>query len=319
LKRIAIQIAAVALVLGACAGGGGDEVAATVDGTDLTVAQVESLIDNGDEPVEPGELFAEVLTFSVIHDIVTRAAEEDFGITFTEDEIAAEADRIVEAELTEGQTREAFLQERGATESYLLQVAEQSLVASAVVEAVKEDMEPPTQEAIDTQMEQTTRDLTEVCASHILVASEEEAQAVLDRLEAGEEFANLAAELSTDTASGEQGGDLGCQQAGGYVPEFANAALEAELNVPTEPVISEFGYHILLVTERNEAQAADLPTEEETIDTLQNQAAGPAAQEWFDGRMAGAEVLVTERFGTWETDPDPVVVPPSTATTTTTG
>jgi foldase protein PrsA len=315
LKRIAIAIAAVALVLGACGSeGGGDEVAATIDGTDLTVAQVESLIDNGDQPIEPGTLFAEVLSFSVIHDIVTRAAEEDFGITFTEEEIATEADRIVQGQIAEGQTREAFLQERGATEVYLLQAAEQSLVASAVIEAVKEDLEAPTQEAIDTQMEQTTRDQTEVCASHILVATEEEAQAVMDRLEGGEEFANLAAELSTDTMSGEQGGDLGCQQAGGYVPEFANAALDAELNVPTEPVASEFGYHILLVRERTEAQ----PTEEEVIDTLQNQAAGPAAQEWFDERMAAAEVLVTEKFGTWETEPEPGVIPPSTGTTTTT-
>jgi parvulin-like peptidyl-prolyl isomerase len=318
LKRTAILIAAFALVLAAC-GGGGDEVAATVDGTDLTVSQVESLIDNGGEPIEPGALFAEVLTFSVIHDIVTRAAEEDFDITFTEEEIAAEADRIVEGELAEGQTREAFLQERGATEVYLLQAAEQSLVASAVIEAIKEDLDPPTQEEIDTEMEQTSRDLTEVCAAHILVATEEEAQAVVDRLEAGEEFANLAAELSTDTMSGEQGGDLGCQQAGGYVPEFATAALEAEIDVPTEPVVTEFGYHIILVNERNDAQPADLPTEDEVIDLLQNQAAGPGAQEWFDGRMADAEVVVTERFGTWEVEPEVGVIPPSAAPTTTTG
>ena len=309
MKKLAIPVMAIALVLGACAGGG--EVAATVDGIDVTVVDVESLIDNGDEPVEPGDLFAEVLTFSVIHNIVTRAAEEDFGITFTEDEIAAEADEIVEGGLAEGQTREAFLQERGATEVYLQQAAEQSLVATAVVEAIKGDLEPPTQEEIDTQMEQSTKDLTEVCASHILVATEEEAQEVVARLDAGEEFANLAAELSTDTMSGQQGGDLGCQQVGRYAPEFADAALVAELNVPTEPVVSEFGVHILLVTERNEAQPADLPTEEEVIDTLQNQAAGPGAQEWFDGRMADAEVVVTERFGTWVLEPDPEVVPPT--------
>lgn len=309
MKKLAIPLMAIALVLGAC--GGGDEVAATVDGVDVTVVDIESLIDNGEEPVEPGALFAEVLTFSVIHNIVTRAAEEDFGITFTETEIAAEADEIVEAELTEGQTREAFLQERGATEEYLQQAAEQSLVASAVVEAIKGDLEPPTQEEIDTQMEQSTKDLTEVCASHILVATEEEAQDVVARLGAGEEFANLAAELSTDTMSGEQGGDLGCQQAGGYVPEFANAALAAELDVPTDPVLTEFGYHIVLVTERTEAEPADLPTEEEVIDTLQNQAAGPGAQEWFNGRMAEAEVVVTERFGTWQLEPSPEVVPPT--------
>ena len=308
MKKLAIPVLAVALALGAC--GGGDEVAATVDGDDVTVVDVESLIDNGEEPVEPGALFAEVLTFSVIHSIVVRAAEEDFGITFTEDEIAAEADEIVEGELAEGQTREAFLQERGATELYLQQAAEQSLVATAVVEAIKGDLDPPTQEEIDTQMEQNTKNLTEVCASHILVATEEEAQEVTDRLAAGEEFANLAAELSTD-GSAEQGGDLGCQQAGGYVPEFATAALEAELNVPTDPVLSEFGYHILLVTERTEAQPADLPTEDEVIDTLQTQAAGPGAQEWFDGRMADAEVVVTERFGTWQLEPNPEVVPPT--------
>jgi hypothetical protein len=55
------------------------------------------------------------------------------------------------------------------------------------------------------------------------------------------------------------------------------------------------------------------------IDLLQNQAAGPGAQEWFDGRMADAEVVVTERFGTWEVEPEVGVIPPSAAPTTTTG
>jgi parvulin-like peptidyl-prolyl isomerase len=160
-------------------------------------------------------------------------------------------------------------------------------------------------------MKQSSADLTEVCGAHILVATEAEAQEVLTRLEAGEQFADLATELSTDTGSGAQGGDLGCQAAGGYVPEFATAALAAELGVATDPVLSEFGYHILLVSKRTEAQPEELPTEAEVIELLLTRAATPASNDWLLETAAAAVVEVNEKFGTWQAEPVPEVVPPA--------
>src|SRR5262249_21394607 len=83
--------------------------------------------------------------------------------------------------------------------------------------------------------------------SHILVADQATAQSIVDQLKAGASFADLARAKSTDTGSAQQGGDLGCLQAGAYVQEFQNAADAAPLNTPVGPVKSQYGYHVILV------------------------------------------------------------------------
>ena len=94
----------------------------------------------------------------------------------------------------------------------------------------------------------------EVCARHILVAEEAEAEAVVERLEGGEPFADIAAEVSIDTGSAARGGELGCLPQGATVAPFDEAAFAAEIGVLTGPVETQFGYHLLIVDERIEAR-----------------------------------------------------------------
>jgi parvulin-like peptidyl-prolyl isomerase len=93
----------------------------------------------------------------------------------------------------------------------------------------------------------------QACAKHILVATEEEARAVQADLASGISFEEEAAAKSTDPGSGAQGGDLGCFPRGAMVPVFEEAAFNAPLNEVTEPVQSDFGYHLILPYERREA------------------------------------------------------------------
>jgi peptidyl-prolyl cis-trans isomerase C len=75
---------------------------------------------------------------------------------------------------------------------------------------------------------------------------------IQQRLQAGEDFAALAQEYSK-CPSGQRGGDLGTFMKGQMVPEFEQAALTQEIGVVGAPVKTQFGYHLILVTERDEA------------------------------------------------------------------
>ncbi len=106
----------------------------------------------------------------------------------------------------------------------------------------------------------------QACAKHILVPTIEEAQAIQADLATGKTFEELAMEKSQDPGSGANGGELGCFPQGAMVPEFEQAAFSAPLNEVTEPVQSQFGYHLILPYERQEALA---PSLEEVKDQIQ--------------------------------------------------
>ena len=298
MKKYLSLLAVAGFILASCGGGSG-AVAATVNGEDITVGDIEALIDTGEESTIPKETFSQFLGFDIQWRIVGRAAEEEFGIVIDDDEATAEADAIFEAN-AQDLTREEFLETNGVTEEFLLQVARQQLLDAQIREVFTADVEPPTQEEIDGVIAEAE---ALYCTSHILVATRAEADDVLARIEAGEDFAALAAELSTDTGSGAQGGDLGCTPPDSFVAEFAEALTTAEVDVPTEPVESEFGFHVILLRED------ELPTEDEVVEALTAQGVGEATNAWFIEQVEAAEVTVDESYGTWQTNPPQVVAP----------
>jgi len=89
----------------------------------------------------------------------------------------------------------------------------------------------------------------EVRASHILVPTEQEAKDLKTRIENGEDFAQLAQQHS-QCPSGRSGGDLGFFGKGMMVPEFEKAAFNSQVNEVSSPVKTQFGYHLIKVTEQ---------------------------------------------------------------------
>lgn len=81
--------------------------------------------------------------------------------------------------------------------------------------------------------------------SHILIAKQSEALDILERIKNGEKFAKLAKELSTDTASAKRDGSLGYFTKGMMVKPFEETAFKLQVGEISEPVKSEFGYHII--------------------------------------------------------------------------
>jgi foldase protein PrsA len=125
------------------------------------------------------------------------------------------------------------------------------------------------------------RVVEQIHASHILVDSEETAQEVMDKLAAGEDFGALAAEYSTDPGSKDQNGDLGWFPRGMMVPEFEAAAFSLEPGETSEPVKTDYGYHIIRVQEKGER---------ELDDQMYAQVQQQAFQTWFSDQQAAANI-----------------------------
>ena len=107
--------------------------------------------------------------------------------------------------------------------------------------------------------------LEEISARHILVANKEEAETLIAELDAGKDFAELAKEKSTGP-SGPNGGDLGRFARGRMVPEFEAAAFDLAAGAhSSEPVETQFGWHVIKVEEKGETSPPSLAEMEDQI------------------------------------------------------
>ncbi len=149
------------------------------------------------------------------------------------------------------------------SESYVRRMAEVSVLRDKLQEVVV--LEAPTEEeqvhfryevmqdadaAAARIAEYQAGERLEAHARHILVEAEEQASTVLQRLEGGEDFAALAAELSIDSSNADQGGDLGWFARGEMVDAFDQVVFEADIGLYPDPVETEFGYHVIEILER---------------------------------------------------------------------
>lgn len=123
---------------------------------------------------------------------------------------------------------------------------------------------------------------TEWNASHILVASEEEALAVVERLNAGEDFATVAQEVSTDPGSGPNGGELGWFGTGMMVPQFEEGVAGLQPGQVSAPVQSDFGWHVIRLNETR-------PQEAPALDQVRAEIEGQVQQEAIEAYLADLE------------------------------
>lgn len=163
-----------------------------------------------------------------------------------------------------GETFEQYLAQKGQTEeSYKKYIRLNLLQEKALTEGIKiSDKE------IKAQYENMK---TELNARHVLVADEATAKEVKAKLDGGADFATVAKEYSTEEAAQESGGELGWFTPDKMVKEFSDAALTLEKNEISEPVKSQFGYHIIQLTDKREVKLDE--TLEEKSDEIRNQLA----------------------------------------------
>src|SRR6059058_896709 len=126
-----------------------------------------------------------------------------------------------------------------------------------------------TDEAMKKVYEDAAKQITgeqEVHARHILVETEDEAKAVAEELKKGADFAELAKKKSKDPGASD-GGDLGFFTKDQMVPEFSNVAFVLEPGKISDPVKSQFGWHVIKVEEKRNRQAPPMDQLKGQIET----------------------------------------------------
>lgn len=197
---------------------------ARVDGADITEEDVrlaaEDIANEIPPQLEGAERQAYVVDFVIDMRLAARKAEAD--------KIGQSADFA---------RRLAYLRDKALMEGLLTGVAREANTDAAVRE-------------VYAQVAKSQAGEQEVRARHILVETEAAARAALKRVRGGEDFAKVADQVSKDPGS--RGGELGWFTKDRMVPEFAEAAFKLQPNQISEPVKSQFGWHVIKVEERRE-------------------------------------------------------------------
>jgi peptidyl-prolyl cis-trans isomerase C len=140
----------------------------------------------------------------------------------------------------------------------------------------------------------------EVHARHILVATEDEAKAIIADLKKGTDFEKLAKDKSTDKASGAEGGDLGWFKKADMVKEFADAAFALKKDALTDtPVKTQFGYHVIRLDDRRQAPP---PSFDEMAEQIREEMAREAVTAMLNELRSGAKI---EKFNIDGSKPAP--------------
>ncbi|WP_298203304.1 peptidylprolyl isomerase [Desulfosporosinus sp.] len=176
------------------------------------------------------------------------------------------------------------------TNSITLDALKENILLNLEVKRIMEANSPITGGEIQQYFETNKESLgtiEEVKASHILVETEELAQEVKTKLSAGEDFAELAKQYSTDENSKELGGDLGFFARGDMEKEFEEVAFSLSVGQVSDPVKTTYGYHIIKADDKKEAKEAAFEESKDKIkDILLESKLETEFDPWLQDRMA---------------------------------
>ncbi|MFY0800408.1 peptidylprolyl isomerase [Peribacillus frigoritolerans] len=237
---------------------------AMISSMDKTIASIDGEKINEDELYDAlvAGYGADTLDLLITNKLVELEAGKA-GIKIKDEEIQKEIDVMVESYGDEKSLKEQ-LEASGSS----MDALKKDIVVYLQTKKLVEPRITVTDDEISTYFEDnkdTFAQAEQVEASHILVEDEKTAKKVAKELAAGGDFAKLAAEYSTDTETADNGGSLGYFGKGDMVEEFEDVAFNLDKNKVSDPVKTEYGYHIIKVTGKKEAKKANLEDSKEVI------------------------------------------------------
>lgn len=333
-RRVAPVLALLAVLASGC-GTVKDNPAATINGTGITVESVQdelsTIRDNkayrtaleesyGAKLAGVGKgtfdsaFVAQLLSLRVYYELLEQSlAEQGVKVSASDDSKALATVQQQLASLGKGVTK-AF-----PTEYRKRLAHQQALIEKAQDEAQNGDIAARYFAAHRSEF-------TQACVSHILVTKEGRSPAEAEtlaaqlkaQLDGGADFATLAKASSEDPGSKDTGGDLDCGAKGRFVPAFEEEVFSLPVGDVSEPVMTEFGYHLILVRTRSTAK----------LDDVRQDVGQKALDSYLLELTCGkrTKVTINPRYGSWDKAACEgkqglarVAAPPAPRTETTTG
>ncbi|MCW2316132.1 peptidyl-prolyl cis-trans isomerase C [Rhodoblastus acidophilus] len=224
LRRAALALPLCAGALALASYPAAAKVLATVNGAEITDADVEAA------SADVGNALPKQMDESA-----RQKALLDYLIDITLVNQKATADKLDQSQ--DFAKKLAYFRQKLLMETYLGKVT-------------KEGVTPAAEKQVYDDAAKAQKPEDEIHALHILVPTEDEAKKVEERLKKGEDFGKLADELSKDPGS--KGGDLGWFTKDRMVPEFADVAFKTEAGKVSDPVKTQFGWHVIKVLEKRQ-------------------------------------------------------------------
>jgi parvulin-like peptidyl-prolyl isomerase len=323
-RLIALFVAALA-ALAACgddAGGGlTANAAAAVGGKKITVDEVDDALatfektgqydqlTSQQEPSAVRRQFQQGYLSQIVRRYVLDKEAEERDLEVSSSEISDALDQI-KADFPSEEEFQKAVDQQGLTDDQLQGLVRDQIIEDKLRQEISADLQPDADE-LQSFYDKNAANYQETRASHILVAKEGLASDLATQLQNAKSgaldglFAKLAKKSSDDPGSAKKGGDLGFFAPGDLVPEFQEAADKLDVGEVSGPVQSQFGFHIIRVTDRR------VKPFEEVRDQIAQELSGAEQEQEFQKFIKqayeDADVRVNPRYGELDLETQRVV------------
>lgn len=257
------------------------EWSAFIQGIDLTQITEEGMT------VIKSQMLEDMISIEIIKEHYNGKESEILPETIEED-----TNKFIEEAKKMDGVKE-FLEEKGITDDILKEFFRNQYYTLAYFEEIESGMttlEEDSKAYYESNKESFKID--EVTASHILVEKEDLAKEILQKLKAGEKFEDLAAQYGTD-ATKDTGGNLGTFGKGRMIKEFEDAAFALQPGEISDVVKTQFGYHIIMVSDKNQGYR----TYDDVKESIKSTLVGEEAQKQIEAIKAKSNVeYLTEEY-----------------------
>jgi foldase protein PrsA len=257
-----------------------DKAVAKVDGESISQDELYDVMV---------EQYGAATVEQLIADKIVDSEAKKEKVTITDEELNEEVDKLKESYGGEDVFNQ-MLESNNTT----VDVLKEDLKNYLTIRKLLEPQIEITDEELQTYFEENKDSFGEaeqVKASHILVADEATANEIKQKLADGADFAELAKEYSTDEGTKENGGELGFFAKGTMVTEFDDVAFTLPVNEISDPVKTDYGYHIIKVEEKKEAKEANFDDSKAEIkETLIEQKLETEYSTWLEEKKQDYDI-----------------------------